>query len=332
MPELRQNLATKEWVIIAVERARRPDEFVQAERVLTEQRPAWEASCPFCPGNEELDLEIMRIPSSGPWQVRIVANKYPALQREGPRARSFDGIHRQISGVGYHEIVIEAPQHNTCIALESPDRVALTFEAFKARGREIAQDTRIEQIICFQNHGEQAGSSLKHPHAQLVALPVVPFNIRTRIEEARRYFDDMGRCVFCHMLAEELKDGSRIVAQSELFVAFIPYAAFSPFHLWIMPRHHKSSFLHATAQELADLGVIVQRVLRKIYIGLKDPDYNYVIRTAPQRDPGYDYLHWYITLIPRVTRSAGFEIGSGMFINTTLPEQSAAFLRAINVE
>jgi UDPglucose--hexose-1-phosphate uridylyltransferase len=332
MPELRQNMATKEWVIIATERARRPSDFVQPSRTLTEARPEWDAACPFCPGNEENDLEVMRIPSHGPWQVRIVGNKYPALQRYGERMRTFDGVHRQISGVGYHEVVIEAARHNTCAALETPDEVALTLEAFKIRNKEIAQDPRIEQIICFKNHGERAGTSLAHPHAQMVALPIVPFAIRTRIEEARRYFDDTGQCAFCHMLSEEMKARSRIVAENDSFVAFVLYAAFSPFHIWIMPRHHKSSFLHASAQELADLGVILRQVLRKYYLGLRDPDYNFVIRTAPLHDPGDDYLHWYVTLVARVTSTAGFEMGSGMYINTTLPEHSAEFLRSVTAD
>jgi UDPglucose--hexose-1-phosphate uridylyltransferase len=329
MPELRQNIATKEWVIISTERAKRPEEFVQPHRPLTQDRPEWEEGCPFCPGNEERDLEVMRIPERGPWQLRAVRNKYPALQLHGERKRTFDGINRQITGVGYHEILVESPQHNTCPALESSTEVSLTLEAFKIRGREIAQDPRIEQIICFKNHGEHAGTSLVHPHTQLIGLPIVPYNIRSRTEEARRYFDDTGRCVLCRMLAEECKDGQRLVAENKHFAAFIPYAALSPFHIWILPRHHESSFLNATAPELIDLGELLKRVLHKLYVGLRDPDYNYVIRTAPLHDPGVEYLHWYVTVIPRVTFSAGFELGSGMYINTALPEASAAFLRAV---
>ncbi len=329
MPELRQNMATKQWVILAVERAHRPEEYVQGDRPRTEERHEWEASCPFCPGREEDEQEVMRLPPTGAWQVRVLPNKYPALQRDGERMRTFDGVHRRISGVGHHELVIETPRHNMCAALDTPEHLSVALEALKARGRELAQDPRVEQIICFANHGERAGTSLVHPHTQIIALPVVPYDIRARAEEARRYFDDTGKCVFCQMLRDELSVGSRIVAENALFVAFIPYAAFSPFHMWIVPREHKPTFLHATTQELVGLGELLRRVLRKIYIGLHDPDYNYVIRTAPLRDPGYDYLHWYITLIPRVTRSAGFELGSGMFINTTPPEESAAFLRGV---
>lgn len=332
MPQLRQNMATKEWVIIASERAKRPEQFVQASHSLITERPVYDASCPFCPGNEELELEVLRFPQEGAWQLRAVQNKYPALQREGERRQLFDGVRREISGVGYHEVFVESPQHNTAPALESPEQLTLMLKAFQQRGQEIAKDSRIQHIIYFKNHGLRAGSSQLHPHTQLIALPVVPYSVRTRTEEARRYFDDRGTCVFCQMLAHELADGQRIVAQNEKFVAFIPYAAFSPFHLWILSRHHDADFLRVSAEELSALGSLLRKVLRQLHFGLRNPDYNYVIRSVAVRDPGDQYLHWYLTVIPRVTRTAGFEIGSGMFINTALPEESAAFLRAVKVD
>ncbi len=329
MAELRQNMATKQWVIIATERAKRPKEFAANSRALTPQRPEWDAECPFCPGNEEIDLEVMRIPDSGPWQVRVVRNKFPALEEAGDRLRVFDGVHRQISGVGYHEVPIESPRHNTCPALEAPEQVALMLQTFQRRGQAISQDPRIEHIIYFKNHGRRAGTSLEHPHTQLIGLPIVPYNIRVRTEEARRFFDDRGRCVYCTMWKDELEDGRRIVLESERFVAFILYAALSPFHLWIVPRRHEPSFLNATEDELTELGHVLHEVLYKLYAGLNDPDYNYVIRSAPKRDVQQEFLHWYLTVVPRVTRSAGFELGSGMFINTALPEDSAEFLQSV---
>ena len=174
-----------------------------------------------------------------------------------------------------------------------------------------------------------AGTSIPHPHAQLLALPVVPHSIRSRVEEARRYFDDNGVCVICRMREQEERDQLRIVMESAHFSAFIPYAAFSPFHLWIVPRQHHSSFLDASAEELQDLSWILHQVLRKIYFGLNDPDFNYIIRSAPEHEHRPAYLHWYVSVIPRVTRTAGFELGSGMFINTTPPEDSARFLRDV---
>jgi UDPglucose--hexose-1-phosphate uridylyltransferase len=330
MPELRQNIATREWVIIANERAKRPEEFVQPPKERVEDRLAWAEHCPFCPGNEELDLERLRLPSEGDWTVRVVRNRYPALQEEGERVRRVDGLNYAISGVGYHEVIIEARLHNTCPAIETTYEVEQTLRAFQLRGLALREDRRIEQVIYFKNHGAAAGASLMHPHSQLLGLPVVPLPIRSRIEEARRYFDDQGVCVFCRMLENEQRQQVRIVIETESFSAFVPYAAFSPFHIWIIPHRHAGSFLSATPEELHDLAVILREVLRKLYFGLNDPDYNYTVRSIPEHEPVPEAMHWYVALVPRVTRTAGFEIGSGMFINTALPEESAAFLRSVD--
>lgn len=329
MLEIRQNIATREWVIISTDRARRPEEFAHADMGRREPLPAYAAHCPFCPGNEELDLERLRLPADGDWRLRVVQNRYPALREQGQYARYSDGVHLAISGVGYHEVVVESRLHNICTALESVEDVERTLEAFRLRSLAIREDPRIEQIIYFKNHGPSAGTSLPHPHAQLLALPVVPYNIRNRVEMARRYFDDHGVCVICHMREQEEREQVRVVLQSEYFTAFIPYAAFSPFHLWIVPRQHRASFLEIDCEEARDLAQVLREVLRKIYFGLNDPDFNYIIRSAPEREHRPTYLHWYISVIPRVTRSAGFELGSGMFINTSAPEESAGFLRLV---
>jgi UDPglucose--hexose-1-phosphate uridylyltransferase len=332
MPELRQNLATREWVIIATERAKRPEEFVQPPREHIEDRPPWAENCPFCPGNEELDLEQLRLPAEGDWLARVVRNRFPALQAQGERERRFEGPNTAISGVGHHEVVVESRRHNTCPALETPDEVERTLLAFQLRGRMMLADPRVEHVVFFKNHGLAAGASLVHPHTQLLGLPVVPYSVRGRIEEARRYFDDHGVCVYCRMREEEERQGARMVIASEHFSAFVPYAAFSPFHLWILPRRHYPSFLGTTPEELRDLAKLLRDLLRKIYFGLNDPDYNYVIRSVPEHDRGSEFLHWYLAIVPRVNRTAGFELGSGMFINTALPEESAGFLRAIEVK
>jgi UDPglucose--hexose-1-phosphate uridylyltransferase len=332
MPELRQNIATKEWVIIASERAKRPNSYTEPkDRTITEDRLPHDPTCPFCIGNEERDLEIESFPDPDNWQTRVVKNKYPALAGEGLPVRIVDGVHRRIDGVGYHEVVVLHPSHNTTLALMQPHEIQAGLETMQRRGREIARDQRIEQIIMFKNHGERAGASLVHPHSQIVALPVVPSSIRSRLLEARRYFDDTGMCVFSVMLEDELSHGSRLVTVSDYFVAFSLYAAASPFHIWIIPRHGGASFLDATTEEMADLGVVLRDVLYRIYVGLRDPDYNLVVRSAPAKDRGNCYFRWYLTLIPRLSRMAGFELGSGMHINPTLPEGCAAFLRDLDV-
>jgi UDPglucose--hexose-1-phosphate uridylyltransferase len=267
------------------------------------------------------------LPAEGDWQARVVRNRYPALEAEGERARRHEGLNSAIAGVGYHEVVVESRQHNTCPALETCDEIERTLLAFQLRGRAIGDDPRVEHVVYFKNHGMSAGASLLHPHAQLLGLPVVPYTVRARIEEARRYFDDMGGCVHCRMREEEERQGLRMVIDDEHYSAFVPYAAFSPFHTWIIPRRHRSNFIDVPGDEIRSLAAVLRELLRKIYFGLNDPDYNYVIRSAPMHDRGADYLHWYIAIVPRVNRVAGFELGSGMFINTSLPEESAAFMR-----
>lgn len=328
--ELRQNLATKEWVIIAVERSKRPHEFVDPRRSDCGDGPVWEAHCPFCPGNEEVDLEVLRIPKEGPWRVRIVGNRYPALKVDGDLQRQYIGLQRRISGVGYHEVIVESQHHNTCAALQTPGDVSLVFRTFIERAWQVQTDRRIEYLLFFKNHGRNAGASLFHPHAQMVALPMVPNEVRVRADEARHHFDEVGKCAFCEMIEQELEQSARVILETDHFIAFTPYASVTPFHIWIVPKAHLSSFLHAQDDELEDLGRVMHRVLRKLYIGLNNPDYNYAIRTAPVSDLGAAYLHWYITIVPRISYAAGFEIGSGIYINPSLPEECADFLRRVD--
>ena len=329
MNELRQNMATKRWVIIATERAKRPNELVPESTTDPLSLPAWDESCPFCPGNEEMDLETMRMPERGEWQVRGVGNRYPALRTGGDRIRSYDGVDRNITAVGYHEVLVESPLHNACTPLQPSSELCMVFSAFQQRGIEIARDDRIEQVIYFKNHGSMAGSSMPHPHAQIMGLPIVPSDIRARISEARRYFDDTGDCVLCSMLAREQEDGRRIVVEGEHATAFVPYAAFSPFHVWIIPHGHEAHYHHAGIDDRQSVARVLHKLLQKLYVGVGNPDFNYVIRSAPVSECNNEYLHWYVTVVPRLTQVAGFELGADMFINPTLPEESAAFLRSI---
>ena len=332
MPELRQNLATKEWVVIATERAKRPHDFIDTTRRPTiESEPPHDPECPFCPGNEDPAQAIEQQPPDGDWRIRVVRNKYPALAQEGELARTFKGVHRQLTGVGYHEVVIEHPQHNITWALMSPDDIKQVLQTYHRRGWRIREDSRMEQIIYFKNHGSRSGASLKHPVSQLIALPVVPYHIRHRIEEARRYCDDNGECVFCAMIRDELSQDERIIVANDHYVAFVLYAALSPFHLWILPREHSVSYLYTQSDQLEALAEILHDILRRLFYGLNDPSFNLIIHSAPLKEISNNYLHWHISVVPRVSRSAGFELGSGMFINPAAPEESAAYLRDVKM-
>lgn len=330
MPEIRLNPVTGDWVIIATERAKRPEEFARKEerKVLPETSP----ECPFCRGNEaKTPRETYRIGAADGWQVRVIPNKFAALSQEGELARSVRGLHSSLNGVGIHEVIVEAPQHNTTTALLPPEQVQRILKASLNRYRTIYRDPRVQQVILFKNHGEGAGTSLEHPHSQIVGTPVISAEIRFRCERAMRFMDETGECLFCRVLRDELGDGTRLVAENSDFVAFVPYAALSPFHLWILPRRHRSSFGMTEESELGPLAEMLHLVLAKLYHALNNPDFNYVVRSIPGLDPKREYFHWYLTIIPRITKTAGFELGSGMYINTGLPEQSAKLLRETRV-
>lgn len=331
MSELRQNIITRDWVIIATERAQRPHQFAQTHKEMI-PLPVHRPDCPFCSENEgDGILETFRLCQGNKWKVRAILNKFPALSPTTERVRISDGIHRTLSGVGYHEVIVEHPHHNMTTALLSLEDVVNILLVYRQRYAEIRKDRRIETIIIFKNHGETAGTSLEHPHSQLAATPVVPYQFRTRIDEAIRYFDDTGDCLFCQTLEDELVAAQRIIFESDHFVVFIPYAALSPFHTWIFPRRHASSFDDINDAEIFDLAYVLKTTLAKLYYGLNNPDYNYTIRSVPTAEQGTKYFHWYIAIVPRVSRQAGFELGSGMYINTALPEESAKFLRSIQV-
>ena len=331
MPELRQNIITREWVIIATERAKRPDEFVRPKKAI-HTVPAFDPACPFCPGNESMSAaETYRVADREGWRVRVVGNKFPALSREGDRVRRIDGVYRSMSGVGFHEVVVEHRRHDLSPALYSVEDLTNILGVYRQRYAQMRKDPRVEAIIIFKNHGESAGTSLAHPHSQIAATPIVPTQVRHRLDESIRFFDETGECVFCTTLRRELADRVRIVASTDSFVAFIPFAALSPFHLWIFPVRHCSSFDEIEEYEITDLAAMLRTILGKLYYGLNDPDYNFSIRSIPAREGEREYFHWYLTVIPRIVRAAGFEIGSGMYINTSPPEESARFLRGVQL-
>lgn len=332
MPEMRQNRFTKEWVIMATERARRPEEM----RVQREPRPplpTYSEKCPFCPGNEHLaPPAVCAVPGDGHWKVRVVPNKFAALSREGEPTRKIERSRRVMNGVGIHDVIVETPNHALTTALLPVDQVKLILECYKVRFQEVSADPRIAHVTMFKNHGTAAGTSLEHPHSQLIGTPVISSQVRHRLYEALRHYDEFGECIFCEALKEDLADPLRIVVASEYFVAVEPFASSTPFATYLYPRRHMASFGDITSAEIADLAFVLKTVLAKLYVGLQNPDFNYTIRTAPHENAGVIYYHWYLSIIPRLTRVAGFELGSGMFINTVLPEAAAEFLRNVKVD
>lgn len=337
MPELRQNLATKEWVIISTERAKRPEEFAKKKESPL-ALPSYDPACPFCEGNEsQTPEEILGYRKEGTkagqkgWQVRVVPNKFPALVPSAASAvgvqRSKSGIYLRMDGVGKHEVIVENPDHGKTLGTMSVAEVEKVIRAYHERYLVLDWDPAYRLIIIFRNQGSLAGASLLHPHSQLVATAIVPSHVRNRIYEAQRYYDELGRCVFCDMIKNEIEEKERIILQNEKFIAFVPYAASVPYEIWILPKRHEASLADLQPDDVSNLAQVLQKILAKLYHSLNNPDYNYCINSLPHYSYSGPYYHWHIQILPRLTTRAGFEIGSGININVALPEESAKFLR-----
>jgi len=337
MPEIRLNPTTKEWVIIATERAKRPKDFAKG-KTKAPAPPPHDDSCPFCPGNEaQTPGEVFAIREPGAehdpqrWLVRVTPNKFPALACGGTAehvGRVCDNGYLRMPGLGQHEVVIESPEHDKTLATLDDDQVERVVRAYRRRYVELDAMASNELILIFRNQGEKAGTSLIHPHSQIIALPVVPVHIRNRLYTAQRYYDEQGTCVYCDMIKAESKSQKRIVMSNGDFIALVPYAATVPYETWILPVKHQASFGAVDNAECEGAGHALKEVLGKMHRLLDNPDYNFSIQTAPHYSASEPHYHWHVEILPRLTTPAGFEIGTHMYINVTLPERAAEDLRA----
>ncbi len=333
MSEIRQDITTEEWVIMAKERALRPSEFARQQS--RPELPAFSTSCPFCPGNESMtpgEILVYRDKEASKWRVRVVSNKFPALKPGGSTLRKIEsGLFMSMDGVGIHEVIVETPEHNRVLALQEAGGIADILRACRERYNAMKQEPFVKLITVYKNYGPKAGTTLEHSHSQLIATPVVPRHMRIQFEVATRYYDNIGRCLYCDLASHEISTSDRLVMETDFFTVFHPFASHSPFETWIIPKRGRASFGNITTEELADLAHVLRSVLLKVYIGLNNPDYNYVISSAPVDDENKDYYSWHIRIIPRLTELVGFEIGSGINLNTALPEETAKFMRELTV-
>ena len=328
MPELRRDPITGRWVIIAVDRQKRPTDFLR-ESVAPSRR----GICPFCPGNEsKTPPEVLAYRSGGgangsDWTLRVVPNKFPALRVEGELNRTGSGIYDMMNGVGAHEVVVETPDHASTLSDLPEKRIEEIFWAFRDRILDLRRDTRLRYILVFKNHGDAAGATLEHSHSQLIALPVVPKRVQEEIDGGRRYFDFKERCIWCDIVRQDVESGVRVVLETDHFLVVCPYAPRFPFETWILPRHHGSHFENAEPATFHNLGWVIRTTMRKLDRVLERPAYNAIIHSAPIQEGAMAHYHWHIEVIPKLTRVAGFEWGSGFYINPTPPEEAARFLR-----
>lgn len=331
MPEFRQNPATKEWVVLAPERGKRPRDVASGDPDRKDPAVAHDANCPFCAGNESMTLDASyRYPEHGDWQVRVVPNKFAALQSDLSTERQKHGGFLSADGYGVAEVVIEHPRHDQTLATLSSGEVTEVLRAYRERQRRIEALDQINLVTIFRNHGARAGTSLRHPHSQIIATPIVPPHVRDPIYRATMHYDETGDCVYCGLVEEELRQATRIILETKSFAAFCPFAARSPFETRIYPKVHLPSFHLTNDDQLAELGEVLRTVLKRLYVALENPDYNLVIRSAPVGDHDVRYMHWYVVIVPRLATAAGFEIGTGIYVNTVAPEESARVLRETN--
>jgi UDPglucose--hexose-1-phosphate uridylyltransferase len=333
MPELRKDPVIGRWVIIATERAKRPHDFHG------DPEPPKGGFCPFCGGNETKtppEVFAYRAPTSSPdepgWRVRVVPNKFPVLRIEGEPEKRAAGMYDRMQGIGAHEVFIETPQHLTSMTPLSDPEVTEIMRSYKERLIDLAKDPRLHYGMLFKNVGLAAGASLEHTHSQLIVTPIVPQRILERLSGARRFYEFHDRCVYCDIIDQELSVESRLVMETESFLAITPYASRFPFETWVLPKEHSSRFESTSNADLADLGFLLKRVLGRIEKALEHPPYNFMIHNTGFRMPDYEHYHWHIEIIPRVTRVAGFEWGTGFYINPVPPEDAAEFLRNTNDE
>ncbi|MFH1651571.1 MAG: galactose-1-phosphate uridylyltransferase [Chloroflexota bacterium] len=333
MSEIRQDVTTKEWVIIAPERGKRPSQRPQ-KKVETRELPVRDPDCPFCPGNEgNTPGDVLRIPADKgkDWQVRVVPNRFAALTPDQSVNRVEDGrFFRKMGGFGVHEVIIESPVHNTSPALMTYDHLEKVLSAYRERYNALKKDPRIKCITIFKNHGWTAGTSLVHPHSQLVATPVMAPYYNRKFDVAHDYYADRGRCLYCDLIAWDLEHAhDRVVADTEEFLVVQPYASHVSYETWILPRRHHASFGIYPESLLGEMALVLKDTLFCLYRGLDNPSYNMMIDSTSTEDEDDPYYHWHIRIMPRLNTIAGFEIGSGIYISTALPEDTAAVLRRI---
>jgi UDPglucose--hexose-1-phosphate uridylyltransferase len=336
MPELRKDPVVGRWVIISTDRSRRPTNFTP---VRVEKTTSF---CPFCPGQEDKtppEVYACRQNGGGPnspgWKVRVVPNKFPALQIEGALDRRGEGLYDKMNGVGAHEVVIEGPAHGMDLADLPVEHLVEVLKAYRERMMDLHRDRRFRYVLIFKNHGAGAGATLEHTHTQLIATPIIPKILMEELEGARRYHELKERCVFCDIIQQDTADhnGRRVVVMNDRFLTIEPFAPRFPFETWILPRRHDSSFqVVQDDDEFKDLAKILKDTLGRLNRALDRPPYNFVIHTAPVTEGELEYFHWHLEIMPVLTRVAGFEIGSGFYINPTPPEDAAQYLREIAVE
>ena len=326
MSELRQDLVSGDWIIVAPERLSRPHDFVSDKKP---RKKTPKNKCPFENlGQAESWAPILSFPNKKNWEIIIIPNKYPALVHSEACATSFGrGPYKLCAGVGYHDLVITR-DHDKNFADLSAGRALDLMKVFQKRYKAVSVDPCILYTSAFFNWGPKAGASIYHPHYQVVSLPIVPPDVQHSLTGSDKYFKKHRRCAHCEMLKYELKEKVRIIEENAGAVAFAPFFSRQPFEVRIFTKAHLPHFEKTPASDLKYVTLIMQNAIRRIRKHLNDADFNFFVHTAPFRDKGkYDHYHWHIEVIPKIAITAGFELSTGVEINVIDPNRAAEVLR-----
>jgi UDPglucose--hexose-1-phosphate uridylyltransferase len=329
MPELRKDAVTGRWVIISTDRSKRPNDFrLERSTVIGGEY------CPFCSGREDMTPpEVLAYranggaPNSALWDLRVVPNKFPALQVEGNLDREGEGLFDRMNGIGAHEVIIETPDHAKTLSTMTEPEIERVLWAYRDRVLDLKRDIRFRYILIFKNHGAPAGATLEHSHSQLIALPIVPDYVRDEIEGARQHYAAKERCVFCDIIRQEAAAARRVIHENADVIALAPYAPRFPFETWLLPKSHGARYEDAPRQQYESLARMIKSVLQRMDRALESPSYNMIVHSLPFSEQATDFYHWHVEIIPKLTRTAGFEWGTGFYINPTSPEEAAQVLR-----
>lgn len=334
MPELRRDPITRKWTVVARARAKRPESFCEKKEAFL----GLVSNDPFAEGKEKdnapellaYSKDPRREPDTPGWTVRVFENKYPAFDFVfGDKFQIHkNGIYEYEKGVGYHEVIvtIDPKKH---LAFFSSEEMSEILRAYQERFSTHCAKEIVKYVCIIYNHGKRAGASIAHPHSQLFAFPVITNNIKDEIDGANDYYKENRRCVFCDIINEERRQKKRIIMETENFISFAPYAARFPFETWIIPKLHEPYFETMDKDQRFEFGDHLREILNKLYSAFRDPPYNFYIHSSPCDNREYPHYHWHLELIPRFTKIAGFELGTGMMINTMSPEDAAKYLRAV---
>ncbi len=320
--ELRQDIVTGDWVVVATARAKRPHDFVSASpKSFNETSP-----CPFDDIRENV---IQKFPNDADPFVTVIKNKYPAFAEGQCKVPRAEGIYVAMDGAGNHEVVV-TKDHIRPIPDFSDAEVGVLMESYRARFQALKDGACTDYVLIFHNHGPESGATIAHPHSQIMGLPVIPPDVERSLKGSRGYLEKNGRCVYCDVIAHELSHKSRVVFENEHAIAICPFASKMAFEMRIFPKRH-TDFLATTTEEMLGVGQALRDALRRIRTGLKDPSYNFFIHAAPTISEGsYEWYHWHIEILPKTAVWAGFEIGTGMEILTIAPETAAEFLQSVS--